>query len=67
MTRDAGFIPPGLRKSAPTAGWKIWMGRAVQTERLRGGLGRKEGGSGFALFLCVHVEHVYHGGEFLGI
>jgi len=66
MTRGAGFIPPGLRKSALAAGWKIWMGRAVETEMLRGGLGRREGGSRFVSFLCAHVKHVWQGGE-LGI
>lgn len=37
MTGGAGFIPPGLRKSALAAGWKIWMGRAVEIQMLREG------------------------------
>lgn len=46
MTRGAGFIPSGLRKSALAAGWKIWIGegsRDRNAEREIREEGRRQG------------------------
>lgn len=45
MTRGAGFIPSGLRKSVSAVGWKIWIGEGGgerNAERSRAGEGRRQ-------------------------
>lgn len=62
-TRGAGFIPSGLRKSAPVAGWKIWIrdGGGDRNVRKGWGLGWKEAD---LHNVCV-CSVVRQGGEFL--